>query len=249
MSSITNNVICMKWGTKFSPEYVNLLAAMVRKNLTIPHRFVCFTENAEGLDSRIEVRPLPEMNLDARLPERGWRKLTVFQERLDDLVGQALFIDLDVLIWDNLDCFFELDGAFRIIQDWNLPGKNIGNSSIFRFEIGKYPDILEYFLEHGDQVRKEVRNEQAYLSREMHRKGLLQYWPEGWCISFRKSCMRPFPLGYFLDTKLPPTGTKAVIFHGNPNPDVAIQGWHSPDFFKAVRPVKWIEETWAKYRE
>ena len=113
----------MKWGTKFSPEYVNLLAAMVRKNLTVPHRFVCFTENAEGLDSRIEVRPLPEMNLDARLPERGWRKLTVFQDRLDDLVGQALFIDLDVLIWDNLDCFFELDGAFRIIQDWNLPGR------------------------------------------------------------------------------------------------------------------------------
>ena len=239
----------MKWGTKYSPEYVNLLAAMVRKNLTIPHRFVCFTDNAEGLNSRIEVRPLPEMEIDARLPERCWRKLSIFQERLDDLVGQALFMDLDVLIWDNLDSFFEIAGEFYIIRDWNLKRQDIGNSSLFRFEIGKYPDLLQYYLEHSEQVRKENRNDQWFITRQMRQKGLLQYWPDDWCVSFRKSCMRPFPLGYFLDTKLPPKGTKAVIFHGNPNPDVAIKGWHSPDFLKAVRPVKWIEQTWEKYRE
>lgn len=248
MSAIQNNVICMKWGDKYPSNYVNLLFSMIERNLTIPHRFVCFTEKTEGLNPDIEVRPLPEMNLDAKLPERGWRKLTVFQERLADLSGQALFVDLDVLIWGNLDCFFELDGAFRIIQDWNLPGKNIGNSSIFRFEIGKYPEILQYYLENGDLVRKEVRNEQAYLSREMYKKGLLQYWPENWCVSFRKQCMWKFPLSYFLNAKLPPEGTKAVIFHGNPNPDVAVQGWRSPSFLKAVRPVKWIQETWDKYR-
>ena len=239
----------MKWGTKYSPEYVNLLAAMVRKNLTIPHRFVCFTDNAEGLNSRIEVRPLPEMEIDARLPERCWRKLSIFQERLDDLVGQALFMDLDVLIWDNLDSFFEIAGEFYIIRDWNLKRQDIGNSSLFRFEIGKYPDLLQYYLEHSEQVRKETRNDQWFITRQMRQKGLHQYWQDDWCVSFRKSCMRPFPLGYFLDTKLPPKGTKAVIFHGNPNPDVAIKGWRSPDFLKAVRPVKWIEQTWEKYRE
>ena len=28
------NVICMKWGTKYAPEYVNRLYAMVRRHLT-----------------------------------------------------------------------------------------------------------------------------------------------------------------------------------------------------------------------
>ena len=78
------NIICMKWGDKFGPEYVNRLHTMVEKNLTIPHRFVCFTDNGEGLNEGIEIRPLPEMTLDKSLPERGWRKLTVFQEKLAD---------------------------------------------------------------------------------------------------------------------------------------------------------------------
>ena len=34
------NVICMKWGTKFSPEYVNILESRVRKNVTGECRFV-----------------------------------------------------------------------------------------------------------------------------------------------------------------------------------------------------------------
>ena len=79
------NVICMKWGTKFSARYVNILAASVKRNLTGPYRFVCFTEDSTGLSEGIETRPLPEMTgLDGR-PERGWRKLTLFQERLEDL--------------------------------------------------------------------------------------------------------------------------------------------------------------------
>ena len=50
------NVICIKWGTKFGADYVNRLYKMVEKNLSIPHRFVCFTDNAEGLIEGIEVR-------------------------------------------------------------------------------------------------------------------------------------------------------------------------------------------------
>ena len=34
------NIICMKWGTKYGPEYVNRLASMVKRNITIPYRFV-----------------------------------------------------------------------------------------------------------------------------------------------------------------------------------------------------------------
>ena len=33
------NVLCMKWGTPYGPEYVNVLHAMVRRHLQRPFRF------------------------------------------------------------------------------------------------------------------------------------------------------------------------------------------------------------------
>lgn len=238
------NVICMKWGTKFSPEYVNILSASVRRNLTGEYRFVCFTDDAQGLDKRIEVAPLPTMTgLEGR-PERGWRKLTLFQEKLADLRGTALFLDLDVVIADALDPFFELPGEFRIIEDWNLPGTKIGNSSVFRFQIGAHPYVLDEFLDDRQTVYRTFRNEQAYLSHAIAQKGELLYWPESWCLSFKKHFMRRFPLGYFCEPK-PRKDCKIIVFHGNPNPDCVRNGWHNASGLRAVKKTPWIDKLWS----
>jgi hypothetical protein len=61
----------------FPSEYVNRLYAMVNRNLSIPFRFVCFTENDSGIRNEVELQPLPELDLPVNLadaPERGWRK-------------------------------------------------------------------------------------------------------------------------------------------------------------------------------
>ena len=55
------NIICMKWGDKFDAGYVNRLYEMVEKNITIPHRFVCFTDNGEGINPNVEIRPIPPL--------------------------------------------------------------------------------------------------------------------------------------------------------------------------------------------
>ena len=34
------NIVCMKWGKKFGPQYVNRLYKMVEKNLTLPQKEV-----------------------------------------------------------------------------------------------------------------------------------------------------------------------------------------------------------------
>ncbi|MGY9004116.1 MAG: hypothetical protein ACKVIF_13135, partial [Rhodospirillales bacterium] len=57
------NVICMKWGNKFPPIYVNRLYAMVSRNLNSPFRFVCFTEDGDGIREEVEIQPLPELDL------------------------------------------------------------------------------------------------------------------------------------------------------------------------------------------
>lgn len=240
-----DNVICMKWGTKFGANYVNTLFGMVRRHLQRPHRFVCFTENGEGLHPEIEVRPLPEMSLPGHLPERGWRKLTVFCEKLADLQGTALFLDLDVLILEDLEPFFTQPGKFLIVHEWGFRDPVIGNSSVFRFEIGKHRDILDHFLQHGEEVRTRHRNEQAYLSHAVHEKGILEYWPESWCRSFKRHCMRSFPINYILPP-VRPENAKIIVFHGNPNPDRALSGWIGKYGLRAVRPADWIAENWRE---
>ena len=188
------NIICMKWGTKFGPEYVNRLAAMVRRNMHRDYQLVCFTDDPRGIEPSVRTEPLPTLDLDPSLPERGWRKLTVYQKELADLKGNALFLDLDLVIMGPLDDFFDVPGKFRIINDWNL-NNYIGNSSVFRFEIGQFTGILDYYLTHTREVYASHRNEQAYLSWWLKEHGLLEYWDENWCKSFKCHCLPTFPLG------------------------------------------------------
>ena len=57
------NIICIKWGTLFGPEYVNRLYSGVRRNIQAEVRFFCMTEKAGELHPDIEVLDLPlELN-------------------------------------------------------------------------------------------------------------------------------------------------------------------------------------------
>ena len=237
------NVICIKWGTKFGAEYVNRLYRMVEKNLTIPHRFVCFTDNSEGLLEGIEVRELPEYTENPHIGDKGWRKLSLFREQLADLKGTTLFLDLDIVIRESLNPFFEVEGDFIICKDWDFPNDIIGNSSVFRFEVGKHPEVLENFYKLGNEIRNDYKNEQAFLSYEMHRKGILKYWDSSWCVSFKRNCLQKFPMNFF---KMPndPVDAKIIVFHGRPTPEQARKGYNGKGGLRYVKPTTWLDKYW-----
>ena len=232
------NIICMKWGDKFDAGYVNRLYEMVEKNITIPHRFVCFTDNGEGINPNVEIRPIPPLCEDG-IPDRMWKKLTVFNKDLYDLEGTALFLDLDIIVRQSLDPFFEAEGEFLIIKDWDFPNDIIGNSSVFRFE------ILEHFRVLGPAVRKHFQNEPAFLTYEMFEKGILKYWDSDWCVSFKRCCLHKFPLCWF---KVPrdPEEAKILIFHGKPNPEQAYKGYFGKMGFRMILPTKWLDKYWVR---
>lgn len=234
------NVICMKWGTKYGPEYVNRLFSMVRRHLHRPFRFVCLTDNRRGLDGGIESFPLIQLDIPNG-PERGWDKLTTFSKPLYDLTGQALFLDLDIVIVDSIDCFFEFPARFAIIKDW-VKKDVTGNSSVYRFEVNAHPEILENFRQRHAAVRTEVRNEQEYLSQYVAAHGGLTYWPDEWCRSFKYHCNRGGLAAWFRPPVLP-AGTRIVVFHGNPNPPDAIAG-RSGKWYRKVLPTPWVAEHW-----
>ena len=54
--SILRNVVCIKWGSKYSAEYVNKLHSMLERNLSLHHRFISLTDDSTGLNSDIETR-------------------------------------------------------------------------------------------------------------------------------------------------------------------------------------------------
>ena len=128
-----NIILCMKWGTKYGAEYVNRLYNMVQRHLTLPFKMVCLTDRTEGIDPNVQCFPIPPLDLPAGSPERGWNKLSTFEPDLYGLKGNALFLDLDVVIVDNIDCFFQEPGEFLIIHDWKRPWRITGNSSVFHF--------------------------------------------------------------------------------------------------------------------
>jgi len=235
-------VLCMKWGIKYGPEYVNRLYAMVRRHLSGEFRFVCLTDDRSGLREEVECFDIPDLALPQGIPERGWKKLTVFQPDLHGLRGTALFLDVDVVIVGSLDPFFEQPGEFLIIHDWKRPWRVTGNSSVYRFRLGELGDVLSYFREHQAEIRARFRNEQAYLSSHLHDRGKLAYWPASWCKSYKYHCIPPWPLNYFKQPGIP-RDARVLVFHGEVNPPDALVGRRNRSL-RFVKPAPWIAEHW-----
>lgn len=235
-------IFCMKWGTLYGAEYVNRLYSMVKRNLTYDFKMVCFTDDDKGIMDEVDCYPIPEIDLPEKLPERMWKKLTTLKADLYGLEGTALFLDLDVVIVDNIDCFFDLDGEFRIIKDYNKSWRITGNSSVYRFEIGKHPYVFDYFVENFETIRKDHRNEQEYLSWAIDQKGKLQYWPKAWCPSYKYDCVSRIPFAFWKKPQIP-EGSRIIIFHGEINPHKAIKGG-SGKWYRYVAPAPWVADYW-----
>jgi hypothetical protein len=106
------NSICIKYGTLYGPEYVNRLFAGLQRNSRSDVRMFCMTDDATGLDRRIEILPLAEEPFHDRMfaamrtaPKRGrLQKISLFRRGLvPDLNGPMMVFDIDIVITGNID--------------------------------------------------------------------------------------------------------------------------------------------------
>lgn len=222
------NVVCIKWGRKYPSAYVNRLFGMVRRSLSRPHRFVCLTDDASGLRREVEARPLPEPNLKG-----WWHKLGLFKPKVYDLSGRTLFLDLDTVVVDALDPFFESEADFQIIRDWTPADPDV-NSSVFRITIGTYPQIWEIFRQDPSRVIEHYHGDQDWIA---HMIPCAPAWPDGWVVSYKKHCETLGTEG----TSVIPQGARIVAFHGVPKPHHVI---HDP--WQGYRHAPWIAEFWRE---
>ena len=83
------NIICVKFGTKYSSEFVNKLFT----DLNSRDNFYCYTDDSNGLDKSIKV--IPDMGRPTL--KVWWNKLRMFDKNFP-ISGKTLFFDLDVKI-------------------------------------------------------------------------------------------------------------------------------------------------------
>lgn len=243
---MTQTIICIKWGTRYPAIYANRLFSMIKRNTSRPVRLVCFTDDAAELDPKIEAHPLPPISLPERVRWTPWRKLAVWQYPLASLEGDILFMDLDVVITGSLDDLFDYKpGAYLAIDNWTQPGKNVGNTSVFRFRAGAHKHIFDDFERDPEAILSRWRIEQQYISDTI---SSMAFWPKEWCVSFKHSLLPAWPMNFLAPAPLP-VSAKVVCFTGKPDPDEARDGvwpveavWKR--LYKHVRPTPWILEHW-----
>ncbi len=250
----TATVVCLKWGDLYGPDYVNILYRMVRRHLSLPLRFICFTEKPQGIIDEVEIQPLPvfpEPEWQYARYCSAWRKLALFEKGLADIQGRVLFLDLDVVIVDSIDCFFQHPAPFAMIENWYQPGRNAGQASVMCFDSG-YPErLLKQYLKAPENVLQRYRTEQAYIAAELAGTDDI-FFPKAWCKSFKKHCL---PSGFkrFWRSRIGgiPAGARVMVFHGRPNPPDAMRGewgkafpWYKR-WYKRLSPCPWVAEHWC----
>ena len=217
-----NHVLCVKWGTKYSSQYVNVLKNMCARHLTVPYEFHCLTEDSTGLDPDVHVIPLPNR------PgiKTWWSKLYMFAPELP-IQGTILFFDLDIIIFRNIDCLFGHNpGTFQIIRDFNrcrVKDWKLSNSSCMRWEKGKLDYLWNEFSKDPGAIMTRNHGDQDYITKRAD--GDINHWPDEWIRSYKWEMQGKTHVqvknGVKYKFEKEPTITeenRVAVFHGKPNP-------------------------------
>jgi uncharacterized Rossmann fold enzyme len=201
-------VACIKVGSRYGADYVNILYDMVSRNLQsgFPGQFVCFTDDPSGLDPAITVRKVPE-----DLAHRGWfSKLWLFSKDAFPDGGRVLYFDLDTVITGPLDAIAMCSNDFAILRDAYRP-KGL-QSSVMAWEAGRYEHVWDSWNAAG---RPEVEGgDQTWIEQQIPQADILQQIYPKRFRSYKVECRFGIP-----------HGTSVVFFHGFPRPHEVTEGW------------------------
>lgn len=222
------NVACIKWGTKFTPEYVNRLFYGVRRNANVPFAFHCFTDNDAGIDSKIQTHPLPHKNV-----EGWWQKLYLFSDEIP-IEGRVLFLDLDTLVVDNIDHFITHNKGFTVMRDLWRRGRDDVGSAVMSFEIGKHTHIWNTFIENPVAAVKSLHphGDQKWIQRHQTERN---YWQDKYpnqIVSFKSHCRQGVP-----------SHARLICYHGKPSIIESITTTTRVQGF-VIKPTPWVNKYW-----
>jgi len=219
------NFACVYYGDKYTFPYVSNLYNMVERNITLPYRFICFTDNTviqkqkqfKGKD--IEFRQFKRHDFN------GWfNKLQLFSPD-SNLEGNTLYMDLDVVIMNNIECFCYIgeDKNFVGMNDFN-PTSGLFNSSIMRFNNKYHSVIWEQYLKRRTEFNSSHGDQEIISSLIKNHKDTISF-PDEWTQSYKWLNRKGDRYHISKQTYEQDLNAKVCVFHGSPNPHESTQEW------------------------
>jgi len=218
------NLIVVKWGTLYNPEYVINLYEGAKRYTSIPFNFYVFTDNTEGLpkDKNWQFVKLP--NFDTAKNRGWWYKMEIFNQ-LHNLQGKNLYVDLDTIIIKDLKIFWDLiltDGIY-ICRDFNrqfLPSYQLCNSSVLGWRTSSFDYLYRKFASKAKEHMSKYRGDQDFI--HAHAESRI-FWPDDLAMSWKWECWRRGKIGsqnYKSDKHQTfiKQDTRILVFHGQPKP-------------------------------
>ena len=117
-------------------------------------------------------------------------------------------------------------------------------------EFGRFDERMKELARHIRQAAEDVdriqttggKISQQFQSAQLAAHGHLDYWPKGWCVSFKNDCVPRHIKSYRADPALP-AGAKIVVFAGNPKMgEVLAGGGHR--LHRRIGNVDWLRHAW-----
>ena len=221
-----DRIVCFKWTphqgyrSTFNGDAVNVLRAMLARHYSHTHTLVCFTDDATGIDSRVDVRPLWSDLSNIPSPHGGknpscYRRLRLYAADAAEIVCSQRFVmmDLDTVITGSLDALFDCPEEFRIYGDTNP--RTHYNGSLVLMTAGSRRQVWEQFNPHTS----------PHLAKRSGQFGSDQGWI-GYCLGGNERKFTKADGVYSMrnDIKPPygdgrlPANARLVVFHGNVDP-------------------------------
>ena len=175
------NVLCVKWGDRYTAEHVNRLYKMVKRNMSLPFSFYCLTEDSTDINPEVNIIDL-DLSLDLK---KWWWKVCLFQDNL--VSGDVnLYLDLDVVIQQSIDHMFYDTPQVGIIDrsyvtnsffcnrehddDFLSSSRTYYNSSILSWRNNSQQHIYDTFIKDKEWFTYFYRGLDGFLFNEIDPK-------------------------------------------------------------------------------
>lgn len=197
------DVVTMRFGSKYGPHYLRAWVAGVQRNITVPHRLVCFTDDmVPGLPTVMQVQ----------VQDLGgwWNHLWAFSAWSDN---RQLLIDVDDVIVGSLDDLASYDGPHALNSDVYQLENVDGGCQLIPAE----PNLALFaeFMDDPKLVRANYYSDkQFYIARINDAPRIQDLFPGQW-VSYKVHCQG----------KGLPAGARIVGFHGEPKPHEVADAW------------------------
>lgn len=202
-------VVCVKEGTSYSANYVNILHDMVRRNLSqkVVGKFICFTDNADELNEGISTRPLPVEGIQG-----WWNKISLFKPGVFERGDRVLFLDLDTLIIGSIDELANYDGPLATLEDFYRKGR-VG-SGVMAWTVSEKTEAI-WSRWDDEKFPAHEGADQGWIEGTAGEISFLQKLFPGRIASYKLNCL----------SATPKRGISVVCFHGRPRPHECKADW------------------------